>query len=70
MNIGKFIKSEFEEKKRITLEDLYFKLKEYPEITLEDRDLRHRIRSVIWNLKNKNFIEHIGEAEYCLNESN
>ena len=55
---------EFENKIPINTRDLFLTLSNNPNVTLYDEDLKHRIRSVLFRLRQSQKIKRISQGEY------
>lgn len=64
VNLAEVVRAEFENKKQLTLEDLYKLLSQNSDINIEPSKLKHRIRSTIYSLQQSKKIKRVGGAIY------
>lgn len=63
----RFVRSMFNEKEELTLNEIYEEFSKNPNIQLSEGKLRHRIRSSLYTLKKNDEIKRISQAKYRRN---
>lgn len=61
----KLMLDELDKKKKVTLDQIYIVISNHPEIKIERRVLKHRIRARLYSLEHSKKIKRVGRVTFA-----